>query len=504
MHALAVLLTVTSLGVEYGWHNLDGQETEYVIQIEPNLLELLRNGDEVVSEVASEVADVRRFRIRVGAGKLPRRAIGSPLTSTDASQLIVVEYGWHNPDGQGTEYIVQIDPKSLKLLRSGNELTSKVAAEVVNVRRFRILVGTGSLPRATTGSPIDHSDDPPPSFQPSGDLIKLPEPTPKAILGDVPKSIVQAQWQGSPDSNAIQQAKFQDNVSNPDQQPIDAPHLSRQQFADQDNLDSDTEIWNGGDPPNEPTSRPIKVSLPIATQDSVTGFTPFPDDEVTPSIHHLHDHGSYDTHSGSFTQPTAVVPEYANDNEFAHYQDLPPIESKNTVVSAHAGSEYGRQLPGEPKINHVQSNPTGARDRFIPAVDVRPPVITSEDVQKLHQVASHSHDPYEQPVSSEKAQSIASSLAPNSGQNSRTEKPWFLLTVALMALFASLGGNLYLGWITWDTHDRYQELATDLHEMETRFDRERRRSGRSSASNDKTRSDADQAERAASGFKGVG
>ena len=36
MHALAVLLTVTSLGVEYGWHNLDGQETEYVIQIEPN------------------------------------------------------------------------------------------------------------------------------------------------------------------------------------------------------------------------------------------------------------------------------------------------------------------------------------------------------------------------------------------------------------------------------------------------------------------------------------
>ena len=38
------------------------------------------------------------------------------------------------------------------------------------------------------------------------------------------------------------------------------------------------------------------------------------------------------------------------------------------------------------------------------------------------------------------------------------ERPWFFLTMTLFALFASLGGNLFLGWVTWDIRLRFREL----------------------------------------------
>jgi hypothetical protein len=40
------------------------------------------------------------------------------------------------------------------------------------------------------------------------------------------------------------------------------------------------------------------------------------------------------------------------------------------------------------------------------------------------------------------------------------DKPWLPLTLILFGLFASLGGNVFLGWITWDTRSRYRALLT--------------------------------------------
>jgi hypothetical protein len=37
-------------------------------------------------------------------------------------------------------------------------------------------------------------------------------------------------------------------------------------------------------------------------------------------------------------------------------------------------------------------------------------------------------------------------------------RSWTLLTLVLFALFASLGGNVYLGWIAWDAYKRYRAL----------------------------------------------
>jgi hypothetical protein len=39
---------------------------------------------------------------------------------------------------------------------------------------------------------------------------------------------------------------------------------------------------------------------------------------------------------------------------------------------------------------------------------------------------------------------------------------WWPLTMTVVILFASLGGNLYLGWLALDFYRRYREAAWEL------------------------------------------
>jgi hypothetical protein len=54
--------------------------------------------------------------------------------------------------------------------------------------------------------------------------------------------------------------------------------------------------------------------------------------------------------------------------------------------------------------------------------------------------------------------------------SSASEKPWWPLTLAMLALFASMGGNLYMGWIAVDVYRRYLEMADEGDEDEEEED----------------------------------
>ncbi len=54
---------------------------------------------------------------------------------------------------------------------------------------------------------------------------------------------------------------------------------------------------------------------------------------------------------------------------------------------------------------------------------------------------------------------VSASAAPPATQTAALEtKPWLPLWLTIVALFASLGGNFFLGWITWDARSRYRSL----------------------------------------------
>lgn len=78
MNSAIVLIAMSVVGVDYGWEDTANGEQEYIIQLEPELLDKLRDGEVVTSEVLPEVKGVRRFRIQVGTGALPR---GNPTVN---------------------------------------------------------------------------------------------------------------------------------------------------------------------------------------------------------------------------------------------------------------------------------------------------------------------------------------------------------------------------------------------------------------------------------------
>ena len=92
MCGLVVCLATVVVGIDAGWQPLDEGGVEYLIQIEPQLLDALRSGetaDFLRSEIPTHVKDVRAFRISVGNGELPRRLPTSKPEVPAAEPLVL-------------------------------------------------------------------------------------------------------------------------------------------------------------------------------------------------------------------------------------------------------------------------------------------------------------------------------------------------------------------------------------------------------------------------------
>jgi hypothetical protein len=109
MNGIAVLVGLAVVGVDYGWQPTADGQLEYIIQIEPELLESLKNGDEIVSEILPQARGVRKFRIRVGKEAVPRegqlrgettpRSLSTPSSGTTGAVLPPADpqAGWGTP-----------------------------------------------------------------------------------------------------------------------------------------------------------------------------------------------------------------------------------------------------------------------------------------------------------------------------------------------------------------------------------------------------------------------
>ena len=50
------------------------------------------------------------------------------------------------------------------------------------------------------------------------------------------------------------------------------------------------------------------------------------------------------------------------------------------------------------------------------------------------------------------------------------EKKWWPLMFTMLGLFASIGFNVYLGWIAFDIHGRYHEIADEVQDLEQKLE----------------------------------
>jgi hypothetical protein len=83
MHTLLLCLATAAVGGDVGWQRMPDGSVEYIIQIEPQALDSLRDGRAIQSDLhpnAAKAGEVRSYRIVVGNKTLPRDPPAPPAT----------------------------------------------------------------------------------------------------------------------------------------------------------------------------------------------------------------------------------------------------------------------------------------------------------------------------------------------------------------------------------------------------------------------------------------
>jgi hypothetical protein len=125
MDAAALLLLVSGVGVGFGWQPMpDGApQYEYIVQVEPELLETMANGQAIpiVADVPEHVRPVGRIRIVVGRGEPPRQQLVTQLkppvaapAPTASGGVELAQYGQpasaYQPQAPGDRYASGVQP----------------------------------------------------------------------------------------------------------------------------------------------------------------------------------------------------------------------------------------------------------------------------------------------------------------------------------------------------------------------------------------------------------
>ncbi|MDP6717559.1 MAG: hypothetical protein QGF59_02845, partial [Pirellulaceae bacterium] len=114
MNGFGLLIAVAVLGVDVGWETGPGGESYYTIHIEKLLLEPLREGQAIVSNVDTNNRNLSRFQILVGDHA---HAISSQPGPSGSD---MVQHGWRPGENGGTDYLIQISPERLESLAKGS------------------------------------------------------------------------------------------------------------------------------------------------------------------------------------------------------------------------------------------------------------------------------------------------------------------------------------------------------------------------------------------------
>ncbi|HEX4130065.1 MAG TPA: hypothetical protein VHZ24_08475 [Pirellulales bacterium] len=82
MNTAALLVALSTVGIDYGWEPADGGGIQYIVQIDPRMFDAMKNGGAVSSDLPQIPGGIRGYRVVVGTGPLPHQ--GEPLPQEPA------------------------------------------------------------------------------------------------------------------------------------------------------------------------------------------------------------------------------------------------------------------------------------------------------------------------------------------------------------------------------------------------------------------------------------
>ena len=312
----------------------------------------------------------------------------------------LTDFGWQTNDRGEVEYIVQIEPDLLEDLRRGEEIVSEIPPELTNVRRVRIRVGTGALPRGNADAaaakappsplaglpapPSSNSDSaPPPTGNANENEMEPPpllprggafEPPPAGPTGSDPRGGTFEPPAAGPNNSESRGGTF----------PIERNDTTKLQPI-----------------PRSPGAKSLTERL------SEKLGTSSPESPMRPASH---------------VEPTSSVDNSTSPSRFG---SLPKPGTEPSEKESHAAPIRGIDKKTSPATERKEVTDGASRRRSV-AVS---------------------------PARRSKSQGASAS--------SETSRPWGTLFVTSVLLFASIGLNIYLGWVTFGAVQRYRELARE-------------------------------------------
>ncbi len=107
MTGVLVCLSAAVLGVDFGWQPLADGGVEYIIQIEPQMLDSLQSGESLSSALPTSGHNIRRYRIVVGTAELPHH--GEPLPEATSDQPPAGQHGPETSEASRVGYEEELD-----------------------------------------------------------------------------------------------------------------------------------------------------------------------------------------------------------------------------------------------------------------------------------------------------------------------------------------------------------------------------------------------------------
>lgn len=407
MNGVSLLLVLSSLGASTSVEmNASGQPV-YTIRIESALINEMRSGQQIPIVVALKDRRIRHFKIAVTPEPNPRYAPAPKPNDSRAGDLF--DYEPVQLENGEIEYDVQISPERLERLAAGVPIEGDIARETPEVHRFLIFVGVGQLvsqQQAATTPPtagfaptlLNNTDN---SLMPAAGEVRVADPQSRLAAPPLTKS----QFQSSPQPTTGRATDAWNQLN-----PRTADTRSWRTEPDQ-SAPPPPRFTNAGQPlPSNINTLPRGTNLPNATDRN--SFVSQPTNSQYP-------HNYTDPNTGYPLQNQGTyLPQYpansAQNNQQPPYQQQIPVNLQNTAPASQIGA-LAQNVPA----NQLAVAPA----QVAPAQVAVTPTVTNK--------------PAEEPKSS-----------------------WPLVLTSL-ALFASIGFNLWLGWLAWSFFWRYREAVTE-------------------------------------------
>lgn len=374
MYAIALLVSWAAVAVDYGWQPTQDGQLEYIVQIAPAELDAMKNGEEIISEIHPDARGVRRFRIRVGRGELPR--VG------------------HVPPDSGS---AAADGAARGAPATGSVLPPNLSGPALE---------QGGRSDAATASGSSISSDSRPG------ILDLPPPP--------------SDWDDDGKNSVL--------VRPGPRQSAAAPAPGRGQAALTDSPGGEIASGRGGilnlPPPPDDDSDPPEDTLAGPRLDPL-GDTPNRSFDPAPFPRG----SSFPTFPGTLGNAVAQ-------NQTPSFP-IPSLELGGSAPAPDSGA--GDASTGTPAAE-PESTATASRSagEGVPSAD------DSNEPDSL--LAGTSGAAFRKP----ELDGELADLSP--------ERPWLPLVLTSLALFASLAANFYLGWVAMGIYRRYRELVVQLQQ----------------------------------------